>query len=243
MQNTTKVTRRGGKRTKPRQQKRKTLNASAMQGSTVTDPNQFQRLPNQVGLILPDRYRTNLKFSSGYNLNLTATTNASVRFRPTGLFDVDPLVGGTSLSGFTELAAIYSHYRVLSSKIVVRVSNASTSDFVIVRIAPLNADPGASPAPGVFLSLSEQPYCKTGICSLSGSPGLVIRNNMTTEKIYGSRSVLFDDNFESLTTTVPNNNWYWIVAASALRVIAQNVDFWMEITCDVEFYGRNFLTN
>jgi len=246
MQNTTKVTRRGGKKTKPRQQKNKFSNAnsqSAMQGSTVNDPNRFQRLPKQVGLILPDRYRTNLKFSSGYNLNLTATTNASVRFRPTGLFDVDPLVGGTSLSGFIELAALYSHYRVLSSKIVIRVSNASTQDFVIVRIAPLNADPGASPAAAFFLALSEQPYCKTGICSLAGSPGLTMANTMSTEKIYGSRSVLFDDNFESLTTTVPNNNWYWIVAASSLRVIAQNVDFFMEITCDAEFYGRNFVQN
>jgi len=214
-----------------------------MQGLSVNDPNSFQQLPKQVGLILPDRYRTNLMFSSGYNLNLTVATNASVRFRPTGLFDVDPLVGGSNLSGFLELAAIYNHYRVLKSKITIRCSNASTSDFVIFRLGPLNADPSAAPSAAFFLALSEQPYVKTGVCSMVGSPPLTMSCEMSTEKIFGSRSVLFDDNFEALTTTIPTNNWYWIVAASALRVIAQNVDIYMTITCDVEFYGRSFLNN
>jgi len=180
-------------------------------------------------------------FSSGFNLNLTATTNASVRFRPTGLFDVDPLVGGSNLAGFLELAALYSHYRVLSSKIDIRCSNASTSDFVIFRLGPLNADPGVTPSAAFFLALSEQPYVKTGVCSMIGAPPLNMVNTMSTEKIFGSRSSLFDDNFEALTTAVPNNNWYWIVAASALRTIAQNVDVFMTITCDTEFYGRTYL--
>jgi len=240
MQNTKMI--RRGKRS-PRQQGLKRKGQSAMQGLEVSNPNSYQTIPKTVGLILPDRYRTNLEFSSGFNLNLTATTNASVRFRPTGLFDVDPLVGGSSLAGFIELSALYSHYRVLGSRIIIRVSNASTTDQIIMRLCPLNADPGATPAAAFFLALSEQPYAKTGVAGLIGAPPLVMQHQIATEKIFGSRSSLFDDNFESLVTTVPTNNWYWVVAASALHVTAGAISIFMEIQCDTEFYGRTFLQN
>jgi len=94
-----------------------------------------------------------------------------------------------------------------------------------------------------FLALSEQPYAKTGVAGLIGAPPLVMQHQIATEKIFGSRSSLFDDNFESLVTTVPTNNWYWVVAASALHVTAGAISIFMEIQCDTEFYGRTFLQN
>lgn len=66
---------------------------------------------------------------------------------------------------------------------------------------------------------------------------------MSTEKIFGSKMVLFDDNFSSPCTANPTNNWFWVVAGVS-QVFDPNLT-WVTITLDldVEFFDRAFLQN
>jgi len=194
-----------------------------------------------VGLVLPDRYRTNLRYWKSISFNFIASTVASARFRPSSAFDVDPLIGGTAMAGFTELAGLYASYRVLSSKIIVEAVNTSAANPVSLMVCPVNIDPGASPISSYVLALREQPYGKFKMLGLSGCPPTRLNSVMSTEKIYGSKSTLFDDNFSSPSNSSPANNWFWVVAGF-IGVLDPSLS-WLQVNIDVdvEFFDRQYL--
>jgi hypothetical protein len=73
---------------------------------------------------------------------------------------------------------------------------------------------------------------------------MTLSTRMSTEKIFGSKAVYFDDNFSSLVTTIPANNWYWfigVIAATTVASSALTVTISVEIELDVEFFCRKEL--
>jgi hypothetical protein len=184
-----------------------------------------------------------LRFWKSVSFNFTASNVAAVRFRPSAAFDVDPLVASTAMAGFAELASLYSSYRVLSSTIRIEAVTTSAANPVALMTAPVNADPGATPSSAYVLALREQPYAKYKMLALTGCPPSNVMNAMSTEKVYGSKSALFDDNFSSPTNSTPNNNWFWVVAGYS-QVLDPSL-CWLQITIEVdcEFFDRFFLPN
>jgi hypothetical protein len=231
------------KRRKPLQKKNRNNKASKGWDGALSISNTEQRIPRQVGLILPDRYRTNLRFWKQVSLNFVANNAVSIRFRPSSAFDVDPVVASTAMSGFVELSALYNSYRVLSSKIRTEAVTTSAANPVNIYVAPVNFDPGATPSAANILALREQPYAKSRLIGLSGSPSIKINSTMSTEKIYGSKMALFDDNFAAPITASPNNNWYWQIGAYSFVLDPSLTWVTITIEVDVEFYDRNFLQN
>jgi len=214
--------------------------SQAFDGS-LSISNNLQKIPRQVGLILPDRYRTNLRFWKQLSFNFTASFVSNVRFRPTAAFDVDPTVGSTAMAGFAELATLYTSYRVLSSHIRVEAITTSVANPPTIIVGCQNTDPGAALSAANVIATKEQPYSQYKMLGLSGSPPMVISNKMSTEKIYGSKAVLFDDNFSSLVTSTPNNNWFWSICGYQ-TVFDPNLT-WLSVTFEVdcEFYDRTFV--
>lgn len=213
----------------------------------MAQSNALTSLPKSVSSIMPDRLYTTLKFF-GYG-NLTIPIGAATfgyRYRPTAAFDIDPSFGSTATPGFSELAAFYSNYRVTSSKFKVEATNQSTAQGALITMVPLNQDPGASPAVGVVNSWIEQPYSVVKSLGLAGSPPTILEKTMSTEKIFGSKMVYFDDNFTSLTTTNPTNNWYWGLGVITPAVVATTpvlINTLIEIYIGVEFFSRKVLSS
>ena len=212
--------------------------------------NSFQTLPRtykNLGILgMPDRYITKLQYNGLGNLTVPTTgTSVGGRYRPSSAYDVDPLLGSTATPYFSEFAAIYSSYRVVESRFVVKTTaQVNTSgQGVLMVITPLNLDPGASPSGATVNSWLEQPYAKKGMVGTAGSPELVLDQVMSTEKIFGSKMVYFDDNFSSSTAGIPTNNWYWgvgaIVATAPISALIVNV--FLSVTMEVEFYNRKQL--
>lgn len=189
----------------------------------------------------PDRMITTLKFFSAPIPALVGLSSAAFRYTPTNAFDVEPLLGGITMPGFDEFAAVYASYRVLASRITVKVVGASISPLTVI-VLPLNADPGASPAVATIIAWRSSPYAKAMMVGTGGSPAVTIQNSMTTAKIYGSNSVTLDDSFASLVTTGPINNWYWAIGFYQNVVFAANPVYTdIQIEVDVQFYDRKFL--
>ena len=71
-----------------------------------------------------------------------------------------------------------------------------------------------------------------------GGPLTRIENRMSTEKIFGSPMVKYDDNFAALVNAVPVNNWFWVVTFYVLSPTTKSIvcNFYCEV--DVEFYDR-----
>jgi hypothetical protein len=170
----------------------------------------------------------------------------SIRLRPSAAFDIDPLLGGTSMPGFTELAALYATYRVTWSRIRVKFTPGSnTTTPVLVCLVPLNVDLGSTPSATTLVSLPDQTYAKSAVLGLPGSPTIELSSEMTTDKIYGSPMVFVDDNFASLVTTVPTNNWFWNISGLTSVILGAAQTYYIEFVVEVgvEFYDRKQLQN
>jgi hypothetical protein len=201
-----------------------------MQEGTLT-------IPRSVGCYMPDRLRTTLRFWKSVPVSLASLSYASIRFNPSGAYDLDPTVGSATAAGYTQLAAIYNSYRVKRSRAVAEVVNTGNVTVMTVLL-PSNTDPGASPSGNYVISTREQPYAVADTGALSGGPISKVKSSMSTQKIYGSKMTDYDDNFAALVNAIPNNNWYWVITfyAQAVSPSAIILNFYMEI--DIEFYDR-----
>jgi hypothetical protein len=188
---------------------------------------------------------TRLTYKGYKNFTITAAAvSIAYRWQPSAAYDIDPLVGSTTVVGFTELTAFYNYYRVLRSRNVVRVANASSVPATVVML-PLNSDPGASPSIATQQSWLNNPYSKIKVVPAAGGPVVSVSGSMSTEKIFGSKMVYFDDNFASLVNTIPTNNWYWAASVQVATAPGSTINFYVEndIYIDVEFYSRKALLN
>jgi len=193
--------------------------------------------------IVPPKTRTVLRFWKAELHNLsTASLSSGSRLTPSNVFDVDPLVGGANVAGFAQWAGFYSSYRVLGSRCKVEAMNAGTGIPAELILVPLNQDPTAVPSTSTIIAAKQQPYVKSKMVPMGGGPATSLTCEITTEKIFGSKMVLYDDNFASLTSTGPVNNWYWLYALYTVSANSNNT-FHVNITVDidVEFYDRRFL--
>jgi hypothetical protein len=223
-----------------KQTKRKTK-----QQRSRKDPNQLATVSptafRTLSMVFPPRMNLKLKFWALQGLSLAAATTANYRWRPTGAFDIDPALGGTSMAGFAEASTFYSTYRVSGSKIKVTVSNPSATQPITVIVLPLNADPTNAMSAANITACMGNPYAKSKQAPLLGGPPAVIDSSMSTVKIFGDQAIYYDHNFSSLVNTVPANNWFWNVCLETLGVIATNIVVQVEIEVDCEFFDRIFL--
>jgi hypothetical protein len=205
--------------------------------------NYLTKIPKSI-MAFPDRYFCQMKYSVFEAVTISAgASSQSVRFRPTSAFDIDPTLGSASIPGYNELAAVYSAYRVTTSKIVVRVSPGGASVPAMTVLLPLNSDPGSGAALAVIQSWLGNPYSKKKVVGTPGSPVILLVNSMSTEKIYGSKMVYMDDNFSALTNATPTNNWYWALGMFSTSPVSGTSVYYVEfdIQIAVEFYDRKEL--
>lgn len=221
------------------------LSSNLITDGVAAESNALLRLPRSVSNIMPDRYYTRLRYYGSQNLTIAAgAAGVARRWQPSGAYDIDPLLGSTATPGFAEFAAFYDQYRVTVSRIRVEISNTSTTPCQ-ATVVPLNADPGASPTLNTIQSWPNQSYAKVVQVPGIGAPPVRMDCEMSTEKIFGSKQVYFDDNFMSLTNTVPTNNWFWAVGLATNAFVGSATTYDVAIYIDIgcEFFARKQLFN
>ncbi len=198
-------------------------------------------VPPSIG-VMPDRLKTTLKWWMSPPINLLAQNWALQKVNANGAYDPDPASGTTVPSGFAQLAAIYQTYRPYRGRIRVEVINPDPAVPVTVVVCPTNLDQVGSA--NRVIQLVQQPYAVKGIVSTQGSPPLILANEMTTEKLYGSPTTRYDDYFSALTNNNPANIWHWMIgfyAPAVHSVSAVVCNIFIEM--DIEFYDRKVLDN
>jgi hypothetical protein len=207
--------------------------------------NYLSKIPKSIAIVA-DRSYFKLKYTQiGAQAVAVGAQSTYLRFRPTAAFDIDPLLGGTAMPGFIEWTGFYSSYRVTWSRMTLRVTPTATSTPLLICLLPMNIDLGGTPSAATIVSLPDQPYAKSKLLGIAGSPTITLSSEMSTEKIYGSKMVYVDDNFASLVTTVPNNNWFWSISSLTSVAAVATQTFFIEYSLDVgcEFYDRKQLQN
>lgn len=205
-----------------------------------------------VGIFMPDRYFTKLRYSYFKTVtddNTLTPSRRSIEFRGNSLYDPDSSVGigQNQPLGFDQLVQFYSRYRVYASKIVVRVHSlgaTGTSPYYLAVI-PYNTNTSFL-SDNTLEKISEQPYSRYITRNQYDSNGY-IKSVMSTAKIYGvpKTAVKVDDLYSSLVDNNPANQWAWMIAFGQLNpAVTTSTTYSMEIkiTYYAEFYERKNLT-
>jgi hypothetical protein len=181
----------------------------------------------------PPRLRTNLRFSKFFTISAAAASAANVRFVPTFLFDVDPIVGSTSVPGFTEWGGIYRFYRVNSAAIRCSFANAQAFN-VVCYVCPVNFDPGAN-----YSGTAAQTYLSNRLSQsqvagpLTGNGQVELSHRVTTAGFGGAANLLTTDSYSAgVSGGAPGNNYYFTVGIVGTGTVSTGVD--VEVFLDIE---------
>ncbi len=229
----------GMKRNGKRQRRHKRVRKARPENGLFTGDRSAQ-------IIIPRQYRvatpsliTQLVFQSTLHnpLNNAGLTYASVRFRPTSAYDVDPVIGGTSMPGFNEWAAIYGKYRVLRFRAEIVAVNLELDFPLNFIVFPSNFDLGAN-----YSQVQSQfgnSFAKYRFLSPKGGQDrATIRTPWwSSRQIVGSDSVYLDDDYASNTNASPVNNSYINVAIWTGNAVnlANGAGVQIVITSEVRF--------
>lgn len=185
---------------------------------------------------LPDRLRVKLKYADVYPL---ITSAAQIyRFKGNGLVDPDDTGTGHQPYMFDQWAAMYDRYRVYGSSILVDAINVSATVAAQLVVYPTAAN---STTANTIAEASEIPRSvRTYLMPVASRFPVRVKRYVSTRSIEGLArgTVEIDDTYASVSTTNPNNLWYWNVVAESLDLTTTlNMYFTVKIMYYVEFYS------
>jgi hypothetical protein len=194
--------------------------------------------PNPSAGILPPEIDVMLEFIDVFYLSPGALF-VNKRMRPNCAYDVDPVLGSTSTAGFAELASIYQFYRVVKYDYEVQFDNNSTQPS-LCGILNSNTDPGTGAAISAY---AGNPFCDFRILGRQGGymSQQLFKGSYRVATIVGSDTPETDDNFSSLTNTVPTNSVWLTAWLDASVVGGSNVSqtsILFKIKMHTRFYER-----
>lgn len=183
--------------------------------------------------IIPDRLFVRLKYTRiGYNFNAGTVSNHIV-FRGNSPYDPEQALGGHSCMGYDQWATLYSNYRVHKSMIAIRIAQIDNPCRMTITPSTLISLPAS------IVVASEMPYTKMSTWSTSLALKPVVKNSMYTKKVFGLKSIAYEDGFSSEVNNVPTDQWYWVVNISSANGVSNLSSFFdVLIIYNVEFFNR-----
>lgn len=163
-------------------------------------------------------------------------------FRGNSVYDPDPQLLSGAVAGFAEYAAMYQFYRVYALAWDIEVSNREAFP-VEFHVTPVPLVPNSTQLTATPLSQwGMQTYSKHALMSeATGQDRTRIKGYMTTEKIMGNKSFLYDSTMHSPVTTNPTTIWSLAMGTMSNSVgTANGVIVGMKLTYYVKFYLRQF---
>lgn len=162
--------------------------------------------------VVPDKTILKMKYCETIERSPGTATDEYV-FRGNSLFDPNFTGTGAQPLGFDQWANFYAKYRVNGSKITLMLFNTSSTNNMFVSLFPSLISTGVTFATDAI----STPYSRfTYISTTSSQPKAILKNYMTTTKIYG-QNTRFEDNYEAATNANPINPWYWVINAQSVN--------------------------
>ncbi len=192
--------------------------------------------------LVPNRMRITLHYSAKGILNDNTSADANIRFRPSSIYDVDPTVGGSSYYGFTEMAAFYTKYKVISSSITVMGANRD-GEASIVYVLPVTSDPGVNVADPARYYMNPLARKRTA-AMYQATPVYRVTAHATTKSLSGV-STTADDNYTADVGANPTDNWYWFIGLRYIgaSTMTYGVSYDVEIKTQVDLFDRKVLSD
>jgi len=183
----------------------------------------------------PAKVRVTLKYFQSTAYAPAAGTTVFNAFRGNGPYDPDATGTGSQPVNYDDWAIFYNRYRVISSRIEWNFQPASNADFLCVCY-PTNANSSLAAASAACQPLAKWRAGWSSLGFVDGKDGFRISQKATTKAILGED---FGDRFESLVSTTPSDQWYWMVQVASIGSSTPSGIVNVLIHYDVEFFDRN----
>jgi len=195
-------------------------------------------------LLFPDKTTLKFRWSDTDAFSTSGSYGAYTGpiWRGNSLFDPDYTVGGHKPTSFDQWGAFYTQYRVMASKISVKVTRQSTTagdDLTIWLLPSTEPSIGAGASPTTWLP-EEQAMCrwKHGIPPVVGGNkgAFTLKHYMTTKKLFPGESVSTSD-FTAPFTAHPTGTWYWVTGFTNTGS-PDNIRYYVTITYYAQLFDR-----
>lgn len=194
--------------------------------------------------IVPSEFRTRIVFTTTGLTTNAGSRNAGQRYHTNAPYDVDPILGSSASPGFAEIAALYHFVRAIGVKVTLQLL---CNEVFPVNVYAIHSNNDLGTGGTVALQQAGNPLCQTIMLAPSGHGGMrTLHSKHTICQVVGSKAPLTDDNYRSLTNSVPADlTWFgFYIDAGPVNTLTVNkgVNFTIRIEMDLLFYGRNILT-
>jgi hypothetical protein len=221
---------------------KKTKRASTPYGRPYWKNNSYN-LYKSPRLIMPQEYVTTLRTNVLSTLNNAASTAASFQLR-SDPFDIEPLLGGPSMTGLTELAAFYFRVRPLHVYYDIDIVNREAFALTVTTGFSLNSalvwsDP----------NIIGNPHTKTiTVAGKGGMDRTKLKGSVSTVALFGTKQPLTDDLYDGSTTAAGGSGqrfpyfYCGIVSPSGTILTASGgVDYTLTFSIKCQFHQPSTL--
>ncbi len=161
--------------------------------------------------LLPARFRGSMVYNTVVSLSVPASSVATNVFRVNSVFDPDYTGVGTSVAGYSQLAALYGRYRVLGAKFEIAwTTTGSTTWTGFVCANPVNTVGTSLPQ-----ILAQRFVWFKSAGASTGSATISHSGSVSIAKTYGVPEVQVEteDDYAGLVGGNPNNQVFLHVGA------------------------------
>lgn len=188
--------------------------------------------------VSPDELDIRLMFRSFKTQEGTGIAIIGKEYYTNAAFDVDPAIGSTETYGFDEYAALYTYYRVVGYSYNVTITNSNGPGGADLMAYVLNTNVFPS---GSRLDLySTNPYCKSKLLPSVSPNTVTFRGRHKISQITGTPACETADSFRAVTTTIPSDLTYILIAGESLTGTSVKFSYDLKLYMDIRFYGRQY---
>lgn len=197
------------------------------------------RLTCSKGLCAPDEFRTTLRYSRQFTINIAAGVAQSYLFRGNGPFDPDQTGTGGQPNGYDQWSAFYTSQVTLGSKIVVKpLMYPVAGETGEVVVAPIVGS-GAVSVTTDINNLKSGKYAKWD--TITPFTQTSVTSVMSSAEILGKslNAIENDDTFGSNIGALPITPWDWEIAVNMTGATSTGpIIVIVEVDYDILFWGR-----
>lgn len=199
-----------------------------------------QTLVNRGVAYVPDRFFTKLRWADNISFNSVFAVQYQ-SYSGNSVYSPDKTTGVSQFSalGANQWKALYSQYRVHSSKIrIIVTGNSGSNDGMTWAVWPSVTVGGSGNEPAIS-SAQAKPGAKFITTSSDASfPAKAITNSADTKRIYGVPNILDEGFGAALNSNSPLREWYWNVMLQDHHGVFLTCKAVVEIIYFVELYDR-----
>jgi len=198
----------------------------------IVNKGMVQRTPGPRAIDdgFPQSLRTTLRYKEAVLLDPTAGQFKTYLFKTNDLYDPNYTGTGHQPMGYDQLAAVYSHYAVTSSRIkVTQITSPANPTVFGVLVTDNNGSSGPWPA------VCEQPASNVSYLAppQGSATKMVVRHKWDLAKATGVRDAM-DSGYSSVVGSSPSDCQYYIVFLQAMDQSTDIAAQWYLVEIDFD---------